>query len=204
MGSNATFDHVTVAVFDLDEAIQFFGVLGFEVIKYVHISGATMDAYMGIPGMEADHVTLTIPDAEPHQEVQLLHFQKPTQARRPLVGRPRRHRASTTCASASRISTPPSPSSRPPGFPTRNQSMDFHDRKLVFLIGPANTVIELAQWHSDLTASVLAPLAGRISPSNGAKTISRERGGRRGIRGGAVPGVTSCGARPRGRRRGRR
>ena len=33
------------------------------------------------------------------------------------------------------------------GFPTRNQSMDFHDRKLVFLIGPANTVVELAQWH---------------------------------------------------------
>ena len=61
MGSNATFDHVTVAVFDLDEAIQFFGVLGFEVIKNVHISGATMDAYMGIPGMEADHVTLGDP-----------------------------------------------------------------------------------------------------------------------------------------------
>ena len=28
-----------------------------------------------------------------------------------------------------------------------NEVMDFHDRKLVFLIGPANTVIELAQWH---------------------------------------------------------
>ena len=34
---------------------------------------------MGIPGMEADHVTLAVPDAEPHQEVQLLHFHKPAQ-----------------------------------------------------------------------------------------------------------------------------
>ena len=41
-GVPATFDHVTVAVFDLDEAIRFFGVLGFEVIKSVRISGATM------------------------------------------------------------------------------------------------------------------------------------------------------------------
>ena len=32
------------------------------------------------------------------------------------------------------------------GFPTRNQAMDFHDRKLVFLVGPANVVVELAQW----------------------------------------------------------
>ena len=79
MERDATFDHVTVAVFDLDEAIQFFGVLGFEIIKNVRISGATMDAYMGIPGMEADHVTLAVPDAEPHQEVQLLHFHKPAQ-----------------------------------------------------------------------------------------------------------------------------
>ena len=146
MGSNATFDHVTLAVFDLDEAIQFFGVLGFEVIKNVSISGATMDAYMGIPGMEADHVTLAVPGAEPHQEVQLLHFRKPTQ----LVDRSSGELAGTgfnhVCFRVEDLDATVA-KFEAAGFPTRNQSMDFHDRKLVFLIGPANTVIELAQWH---------------------------------------------------------
>ena len=147
MGSNATFDHVTVAVFDLDEAIQFFGVLGFEVIKHVRISGATMDAYMGIPGMEADHVTLAIPDAEPHQEVQLLHFHKPDEAGRPDRRATSPAPASTTCASASRTSTPPSPSSRPPASPPATRRWTSTTASSSSSIGPANTVIELAQWH---------------------------------------------------------
>jgi len=25
--------------------------------------------------------------------------------------------------------------------------MDFHDRKLVFLVGPEDITVELAQWH---------------------------------------------------------
>jgi catechol 2,3-dioxygenase-like lactoylglutathione lyase family enzyme len=141
-----TFDHVTVAVFDLDEAIQFFGVLGFGVIKTVRISGATMDAYMGIPGMDADHVTLAIPDAEPHQEVQLLHFHKP----RELVVRSSGTLAGTgfnhICFRVTDLDATVA-EFEAAGFPTRNQPMDFHDRKLVFLVGPANTVIELAQWH---------------------------------------------------------
>ena len=142
----ATFDHVTVAVFDLDEAIQFFGVLGFEVIKNVRISGATMDAYMGIPGMEADHVTLAIPDAEPHQEVQLLHFHKPSK----LIDRSSGNLAGTgfnhICFRVEDLDATVA-AFESAGFPTRNQAMDFHDRKLVFLIGPANTVVELAQWE---------------------------------------------------------
>ena len=32
---DATFDHATIAVFDVDEAVQFFAVLGFEVTKSV-------------------------------------------------------------------------------------------------------------------------------------------------------------------------
>jgi len=145
MGSAATFDHVTLAVFDLDEAIQFFGVLGFEVIKHVHISGATMDAYMGIPGMEADHVTLTIPDAEPHEEVQLLHFQKPTKlvdrSSGDLAGTGFNHvcfRVDDLDAAVEKLVAA--------GVELRNTPMVFHDRKLVFLRGPSNVVVELAEW----------------------------------------------------------
>jgi catechol 2,3-dioxygenase-like lactoylglutathione lyase family enzyme len=145
MGREATFDHVTLAVFDLDEAIRFFGVLGFEVTKTVRISGATMDAYMGIPGMDADHVTLAVPDAEPHQEVQLLHFHKPKH----LVDRTSGDLAGTgfnhVCFRVDDLEATVK-EFEAAGFPTRNQPMDFHDRELVFLVGPANTVVELAQW----------------------------------------------------------
>ena len=36
---------------------------------------------------------------------------------------------------------------RAAGFKTRNEIMDFHSRKLVFLDGPEGVTIELSQWH---------------------------------------------------------
>jgi catechol 2,3-dioxygenase-like lactoylglutathione lyase family enzyme len=142
---DATFDHVTIAVADVDDAVQFFGVLGFEVTKSVPISGTTMDAYMGVAGMEADHVTLAIPGAEPHQEVQLLHYRRPTE----LVDRNSGNLAGTgfnhVCFRVEDLDATVAAFDAA-GFPTRNQTMVFHDRKLVFLVGPANVVVELAQW----------------------------------------------------------
>jgi catechol 2,3-dioxygenase-like lactoylglutathione lyase family enzyme len=145
VGTDATFDHVTLAVFDVDEAVAFFSVLSFEVTKSVQISGATMDAYMGIAGMEAQHVTLAIPGAEPHQEVQLLHFRRPEH----LVDRNSGDLAGTGlnhfCFRVDDLDATVAAFDAA-GFPTRNQPMDFHDRKLVFLVGPANVVVELAEW----------------------------------------------------------
>jgi catechol 2,3-dioxygenase-like lactoylglutathione lyase family enzyme len=143
---DATFDHATIAVFDVDEAVEFFAVLGFEATKSVRISGATMDAYMGIAGMEAEHVTLAIPGAQPHQEVQLLRFHRPEQ----LVDRRSGDLAGTgvnhLCFRVDDLDATVAAFDAA-GFPTRSQPMDFHDRTLVFLVGPANVVIELAQWH---------------------------------------------------------
>jgi hypothetical protein len=33
------------------------------------------------------------------------------------------------------------------GYRTRNDIMDFHARKLVFLVGPGGVTVELSQWH---------------------------------------------------------
>ena len=33
------------------------------------------------------------------------------------------------------------------GFKTRNEIMDFHSRKLVFIEGPEGVAVELSQWH---------------------------------------------------------
>jgi len=32
------------------------------------------------------------------------------------------------------------------GVQVRNEVMDFHDRRLVFLVGPGGVTIELAEW----------------------------------------------------------
>ena len=105
----SNFDHVTVVVVDVDEAVNFFGLLGFELDRSVVISGPVMDAYMGVPGIVADHITLVIPGSEPRQEVQLLHYRSP-RSRSTVAPASSPAPASTTCASASTTSTRPWPS----------------------------------------------------------------------------------------------
>jgi len=70
-----SFDHVTVVVRDVEAAKRFFGLLGFREMRSVVISGKMMEDYMGVAGIDADHVTLAIED--PHAEVQLLHYHHP-------------------------------------------------------------------------------------------------------------------------------
>jgi len=52
------FDHVTIVVRDVEAAKGFFSLLGFEHDQSVVISGETFSDYMGVPGIEAEHVTL--------------------------------------------------------------------------------------------------------------------------------------------------
>ncbi len=80
------FDHVTMAVTDLDGARQFFALLGFEETTAVVVSGDLMSRYMGIPDWEADHVTLRLTGAVTHQEVQLLRFHRPVLPEDPQAG----------------------------------------------------------------------------------------------------------------------
>ena len=141
----ATFDHVTICVVDVDEAVRFFGVLGFEVVKQVVATGPTMDAYMGLDGMRADHVTLAIPGAEPYQEVQLLRFDSPPTDVDPGSGYLGRTGLNHFCFRVDDI-VATLQASVDAGFEARNDLMHFNDRDLVFLRGPANVVVELAQW----------------------------------------------------------
>jgi len=48
------FDHVTIAVRDLDRAKAFFGLLGFVEDKAAVISGPIFSAYMGLPLAQGD------------------------------------------------------------------------------------------------------------------------------------------------------
>jgi len=138
------FDHVTIVVRDVDAAKKFFSLLGFKEIKSVVISGKVMDEYMGIAHMEADHITLAIED--PHAEVQLLHYRNPAPIPDPNIGHLNQIGFNHVCfavddldAEVKRLAAA--------GVQFRNTMMDFHSRKLVFLKGPENITIELAQWE---------------------------------------------------------
>ncbi|HZR15077.1 MAG TPA: VOC family protein [Acidimicrobiia bacterium] len=139
------FDHLTLLVTDLDEATRFLGVLGFRVTRSVVISGPEMDAYMGISGLEADHVTLSVPGAEPHEEVQLLRFHHPHAVRDAGSGHLDRVGFNHICFRVSDLDATAA-AFADAGFHARNTPMVFADRKLVFLDGPGHAVVELAQW----------------------------------------------------------
>jgi catechol 2,3-dioxygenase-like lactoylglutathione lyase family enzyme len=57
--------HVTVVVRDVAKATAFFALLGFDEEKSVVISGAQFASYMGVEGIEAEHVTLVSTQASP-------------------------------------------------------------------------------------------------------------------------------------------
>lgn len=140
------FDHVTVAVHDLPGAIDFFGLLGFEETKAVVVSGEEISRYMGIPGWEADHVTLTLRDAPSHQEVQLLRFHRPELPHNPDERDLARPGYNHVCfavgdldATLERV--------KAHGVRARSDVLEFHDRRLVFLDGPGGVTVELAEWQ---------------------------------------------------------
>ena len=71
------FDHVTIVVRDVGKAKDFFALLGFVEQQSVVISGGQFSKYMGIPDIEAEHVTLALVNAVPRVEVQLLRYRHP-------------------------------------------------------------------------------------------------------------------------------
>ena len=144
---NQGFDHMTVVVEDLDAARRFFGLLGFIERVAVVVSGEEMAGYMGIPGWEADHVTLDLPGAPVHQEVQLLRFHRPTATVDGGAGTLTRTGFNHVCFRVSDLDSMLVHLAAH-GLTPRNDVMDFHDRRLVFLDGPG-VVVELAEWVTD-------------------------------------------------------
>ena len=140
------FEHVTIAVRDVEAAKRFFALLGFEEEISTVIKGPIMDAYMGVPGIEAEHVTLAMKGAAPRLEVQLLRYRQPSVPDEPRLARLDRLGFNHVCfavddlvAEVARLEAA--------GVKRRNEIMDFHGRKLVFLAGPEGVVIELSERH---------------------------------------------------------
>ena len=139
------FDHLTIVVDDLAEAKRFFALLGFSEAMSVVISGPVMVAYMGVPGIEADHVTLVADGVTPRTEIQLLHYRQPTAIADPNIRDLHKIGLNHVCFAVDDIHAVVA-TMKENGYRTRNDIMEFHERKLVFLVGPAGVTIELSQW----------------------------------------------------------
>jgi catechol 2,3-dioxygenase-like lactoylglutathione lyase family enzyme len=139
------FDHVTLVVSDVVKAKAFFALLGFTEQRSVVISGEQFSRYMGIANIEAEHVTLVLAGAMPRIEVQLLRYHHPEPMRDGDAVRLDRLGFNHVCfkvedldAEVRRLTAR--------GVELRNEILEFHDRRLVFLRGPEGMTVELAQW----------------------------------------------------------
>jgi catechol 2,3-dioxygenase-like lactoylglutathione lyase family enzyme len=139
-------DHVTVVVRDVAKAKQFFALLGFEEEKSVVISGDMFDRYMGVEGIEAEHVTLVSRQSFPRFEIQLLKYRRPHPPTDSDAANLEKLGFNHICfavkdldAEVKRLTSQ--------GVALRNQVMTFHSRRLVFLSGPEGITVELAEWQ---------------------------------------------------------
>jgi len=139
------FDHVTVCVRDLDAAIAFFGLLGFEVDKAVVIAGEPFASYMSVPDIEADHVTMAVPGATPRFEVQLLHYRHPEAQSDEVIARLDKLGFNHICFAVDDAEATLR-HLKANGVEVRSELSNFHNRRLIFLTGPEGITVELAQW----------------------------------------------------------
>lgn len=139
------FDHVTIVVRDLNSAKAFFAALGFTQAMAVVISGEPFSSYMGVPGIEADHVTLVLDNVSPRTEVQLLRYRRPDPLPDPLIHDLDKIGLNHVCFAVDDLAAEVA-RLKGLGVRTRNDILDFHARKLVFLEGPEGVTIELSQW----------------------------------------------------------
>ena len=140
------FDHVTIVVRDVEKAKNFFGLLGFEVDKSVVIAGEQFSNYMGVDGIEAEHVTLVLHNALPRMEVQLLKYRHPDPIPDPNITNLTKLGYNHICFAVDDVEAELE-KLRASGVEARNEIMDFHSRKLVFVTGPEGITIELSEWQ---------------------------------------------------------
>lgn len=140
------YDHLTLVVTDLEEATRFLAILGFHEEMAIVASGETISDYMGIPEWESDHVTLVLQEVDFRQEIQLLRFHHPTPEVDEESGFLARTGFNHVCFRTDDLDTTLADFAAI-GVKPQNEIMDFHDRRIVFLPGPAGVVFELAEWR---------------------------------------------------------
>jgi len=101
---------------------------------------------MGVPDIKADHVTLVLENVSPRTEIQLLRYRYPDPLPDAQIRDLHKIGMNHICFAVDDVEEEVA-KLKARGFKTRNEIMDFHSRKLVFIDGPEGVVVELAEWH---------------------------------------------------------
>jgi catechol 2,3-dioxygenase-like lactoylglutathione lyase family enzyme len=141
------FDHFTVVVEDEAEAKRFFALLGFVEDTTVVIKGERFADYMGVPELEARHITLVAQDVVPRTEIQLLKFLHPDPLPDPHIRDLNKIGFNHVCFAVDNVADVVQ-CMEAAGFRTRAGILDFHSRKLALLWGPGGVTVELSEWTS--------------------------------------------------------
>jgi len=139
------FDHCTIVVRDIEETKKFFALLGFQEDFSAFISGDRFSAYMGVNGIEAEHVTLSLPNSSPRQEIQLLKYHTPVPIADPNIVRLDKLGYNHLCFAVDNIEEEVQ-RLKGKGIRFLNEVMEFRGKKLTFFSGPEGITLELAEW----------------------------------------------------------
>jgi catechol 2,3-dioxygenase-like lactoylglutathione lyase family enzyme len=137
-------NHMTIVVNDVEPAKKFFSLLGFEEGETKLISGETMEDYLGVPGIEAEHVTLVLKGCKPYFDIQLLKYNKPAPTQnehvRDLTAVGYNHMCFAVDDFDATIAK-----LKAADVKMRNGGMEFRNYKMAFIWGPEGITLELVQ-----------------------------------------------------------
>ncbi len=137
------FDHVGVVVDDIEAAAAFLEVLGFEREGSARLSGAWVDAVVGLDGIDSDIIMLRTPDGGGRIELSKFHAPADESAVRPEAAnrlgiRHVAYEVDDLESTLERI--------RAHGYDTVRDIVEYEDiYRLCFVRGPEGLIIELAQ-----------------------------------------------------------
>jgi catechol 2,3-dioxygenase-like lactoylglutathione lyase family enzyme len=131
-------------VHDIEKTKAFFALLGFQEDFSAVISGDKFSAYMGVNGIEAEHVTLVLANSSTRQEIQLLKYHKPIPADDPNIARLDKVGYNHLCLAVDNIEREVK-RLKGKGVRFLNEIMEFRGRKLTFFSGPEGITLELSE-----------------------------------------------------------
>ncbi len=138
-------DHINIVVSDLKKSTEFFTALGFLVNHQSQLSGEWVDLIVGLKNVQAEYVQLALPDTE--TRIELIHYASPPSEKDPLMGKSNQLGFRHIAFEVSNIqATVESLKEMGVELLSPIQTYPKTGKRLVYLFGPDNILLELAQY----------------------------------------------------------
>lgn len=137
-------DHINISVTNLDVSTSFFvDHFGFEIQDKQHLSGKWLDDVVGLSGVDATYVQLSLPETE--TKLELIEYHHPKGIEEDSVGHSNaigfRHIAIAVVDIEHNVEQLLSS-----GINCFSEIQDYKTKKLVYCQGPDAIIVELAQY----------------------------------------------------------